>query len=308
MPLFETNTNRFCTRSPSTSDRQEDTPHLPVDLPYPVPRSLTAEYVAKQYGPLACADTAQEVPWRGGRAEAGDVPTSDHDFEMDAFGTVSYKHPTYPVFTTPMFELNGLYTEWGEACSGTVRWGSSPPCSPPSSSSSSSAAPGEVLEEACPKNTACLRLQSRPNNATSLLAAADGMCFSIEAFRKDSTRMPCFTTEHCPDGLVCLADGGCAPLYVHVWNAEETGIRTLEFGVLADDCGFSNSEHPYTQSLRGASAWEQVPDLLHAHGMCSHRSWFAYRNAIQDQVPPCHIDYLPSLRGFGLLVVRHMMV
>ena len=51
--------------------------------------------------------------------------------------------------------------------------------------------------------------------------------------------------------------------------------------VMADDCAFENKAHPYTQSMRGASPWEQVPDLLHMHGMCSHRNWFAYRNALQ---------------------------
>ncbi len=113
------------------------------------------------------------------------------------------------------------------------------------------------------------------------------MCFSIEAFRKDSSRPPCFTTEHCADGLVCLADGGCSPLYLHMWNKAGSGISSLEFGVLANDCGFTNKNHPHTQSLRGASAWEQVPDLLFAHGMCSHRSWFSFRNALQDQVLFC---------------------
>jgi len=103
----------------------------------------------------------------------------------------------------------------------------------------------------------------------------------MEAFRKDNSRAPCFTTEQCADGLVCLADGGCSPLYLHLWNGAENGISSLEFGLLADDCGFQKQFHPYTQSMRGASAWEQVPDLLHMHGLCSHRNWFAYRNALQ---------------------------
>jgi len=104
-----------------------------------------------------------------------------------------------------------------------------------------------------------------------------GICFSMEAFRKDSSRSPCFSTEHCADGLVCLADGGCSPLNLHVWNDEANGISSLEFGVIADDCGFQGP----AQSTRGASAWEQVPDLLHMHGLCSHRNWFSYRNALQ---------------------------
>jgi hypothetical protein len=50
--------------------------------------------------------------------------------------------------------------------------------------------------------------------------------------------------------------------------------------------------HPYTQSMRGASPWEHVPDLLHMHGMCSHRDWFAYRHALRAKTCPLAGDTL----------------
>lgn len=238
MPLFETNTNRYCTRAPRN---RTDTPHLPVDLPWPVPRVLTQAYMDANYGPERCAARAGEVPWKRTSgdadniaAEAGELPTALHDFRMDAFGRASYLFDTYPTDTTPMFGLKDLYAEWGSGC--TPRWGASPPCHVSRN--------GE-----CPKNTACLAMRE---------GGDEGLCFSIEAFRKDGARMPCFTTRHCPDGFVCLADGGCAPLRVHVQNPAAADIGTLEFGVLADDCGFERQEHPYTQSTRGASPWEQV--------------------------------------------------
>lgn len=60
----------------------------------------------------------------------------------------------------------------------------------------------------------------------------------------------------------------------------------MEFSILADTCGFQEEMHPYTQSLRGASPWEFVPDLLHMHGFCSHRNWFSYRHALWSQLCP----------------------
>jgi hypothetical protein len=260
MPLFNANTNRLCTRSPL----KEDSPHLPVDLPFAPPTQMgpyDPAWLAKHYGPQLCAASPDELSWlKTEGTTAGALPLQL--LSLDAAGVAWYADSVFPSPAAMMRPLRGLYTEWGPACSSTVRWSTSPPCR------------DDRPQTTCPKNTACLRLR---------LSSPEGLCFSIEAFRQDSTRAPCFTTEHCPDGLVCLADGGCAPLYLHVWNPSENGIASLEFGVLADRCGFSAH-----QSLRGASAWEQVPDLLHAHGMCSHRSWFAYRNALQDGV--CALD------------------
>ena len=55
---------------------------------------------------------------------------------------------------------------------------------------------------------------------------------------------------------------------------------------MADDCGFENPLHPYTQTTRGASPWERVPDLLHMHGFCSHHNWFSYRQALWTELCP----------------------
>ena len=80
---------------------------------------------------------------------------------------------------------------------------------------------------------------------------------------------------------MCLPDGGCAPLHFHVWNPS-LFTDSLEFSVLAESCALPPhlDVHPFRQSLRGASPWERVPDLLSAHGMCSHHEWTSYRNAL----------------------------
>ena len=85
--------------------------------------------------------------------------------------------------------------------------------------------------------------------------------------------------------MVCLADGGCSPLHFHMWNPV-TNKMDIEFSILADSCGFQEEMHPYTQTLRGSSPWEFVPDLLYMHGFCSHRNWFSYRNALWSHLCP----------------------
>ena len=269
MPLWDANTNRVCTRTPL----KQDAPHLPIEVAFQGLPSMMGPYsdalLSKAYGPQKCAPTSDDVPWQKTSPiqTAGTIPGIETYLVLDPSGTAHYVYSSFPN-DVPMLSLKNLYTEWGPTCQ-DVAWGVSPPCM------------DNLTSSQCPKNSACLRLQP---------SSPEGICFSLEAFNKDRTRPPCFTTEHCADGLVCLADGGCSPLYLHMRNDDANGISALEFGVLANECGFDKDYHPYTQSMRGASPWEQVPDLLDMHGMCSHRAWFAYRNALQNDVCPLALD------------------
>ena len=72
--------------------------------------------------------------------------------------------------------------------------------------------------------------------------------------------------------------------------------------MLADDCGFTEAQHPHTQTTQGASPWERVPDLLHAHGFCSHGDWFAYRHALRTLVADASLCPMRTTAGgSGLL-------
>lgn len=247
MPMFNANTNRVCTRAPL----DVDTPHLPVDQPK-VARGWAAEE--------SCAESHRDTPWSASLLDdpqslsVGGIPEWQRHAAMDGASATLYPFAAFP---PPGARLTPLLH--GAADCAPV-WGAAPPC------------------DACPAGTACLTPDSAPVDG----AAEDGVCFSIAAFSE--RRQPCFRTHHCPDGMVCLADGGCSPLHLHVWNRAASG--GLEFTVLADECGFQEGGHPYTQSTRGASPWEQVPDVLHMHGLCSHRDWFAYRHALRTQTCP----------------------
>ena len=226
-----------------------DTPHMPVDHP------KTASGFA---GDEICAESHRDTPWHASLVDdpqslsVGGIPEWQRHAAMDAASVTSY---SYNAFPPPDARLTPLHAGgWSSKCAPT--WGAARNCS---------------ISDPCPDGTTCLAL-------------SDGamICFSSAAFASVQ-RQPCFRTEHCPDGMVCLADGGCSPLELHVWN---NGNEPIEFTVVADECGFQEQSHPYTQSMRGASPWEHVPDILHMHGLCSHRDWFAYRHALRTQTCP----------------------
>ena len=202
---------------------------------------------------------------------------------MDSQGQTSYVYNVYP---PPFYELSPLHTlnhRWGPFCSATVRWGASKQC---------------TSDRQChPGVSTCLPLNNNSDSSQKICFSTATFKRSIQSNRKKvekqlqprRVRQPCFNTFHCQDGMVCLADGGCAPLYLHMWN-DPSNAWPIEFTVLADSCGFKEKLHPYTQSSRGASPWEHVPDLLHAHGMCSHRNWFSYRHSIRTRLCPSNFN------------------
>lgn len=257
MPIFDTNTNRICTRE--SKGAKSDTPYMPIEKPIKVNES--------NMGPELCASSYADVPWVADpndplSSSAGAIMGLPKYVKLDAYGMATYDPTADNAFPPPSLNpspLQDAYADgWGASCA--PEWGSSITCV------------DNATTVVCPYHTVCLRL--RPD-------AADGVCISTAAYRVDRSRTPCFRTFHCADGLVCLADGGCSPLTLHAWNDAQANIDMMEIALLADDCGFQSTVHPFTQSTRGASAWEQVPDLLSTHGMCSHREWFAYRNAMQ---------------------------
>lgn len=252
MPLFDANTNRMCTRL----SRNVDTPTMPAEQtkssghdeswPY------TEAYMDRHFLPERCALSHDEVPWAGAADawSAGDLPGWRAHAELDVSGGTTYPYtafppPDYAFASLPRFEA------WSDAC--VVPWRATRTC--------------EGVDCPAPA-TVCI----------------EGLCVSAATFNREPGRAPCFATRHCGDGLVCLADGACAPLTMHAWN-RATHDWDMEVALLADACGLVD-EAEDAQTTRGASPWETVPDLLHMHGLCGHREWFAYRSALWQEVCP----------------------
>ena len=270
MPMWDTNTNRVCTRMTRAVDASPSEPPPPSSSSSQQPQ--TPADMDAAYFPEFCSPTHDDVPYAASTAHgaaAGDVAGWRALATLSATGATMYPYNEYPPAAAGQSSASAhpeLFAElfpaqaWTDACA--VPW------APPQACSLSAAS--------CPTGSVCLALTKEA-----------GVCVSAAIARNvDPTRTPCFMSTHCPaDTDVCLADGACAPLQMHVWNrAEHTW--DMEVTMLADDCGFADAVHPYTQSTRGASPWEIVPDLLHMHGFCGHHHWYAYRNALAQPICP----------------------
>lgn len=285
MPMFHANTNRICSRIAKNAN--QDTPTYPTetlknagDMSQEWP--FTLDYIDQYFEKEQCAETERDIPYNVpkdeaqnedfGSKSAGGIPGWNQFTFMDQQGRTFYKTDSYS-FPPEEFRWNQLYNDenaWGPC---QIHWQSAPKCD-------------SSRSDQCYQDSICLPLSvPHLHNETD----QQGICFSTRAYQESidqqHQRKPCFATFHCQKGDVCLADGGCSPLYFHMWNPLEAK-ESMEFTILADSCEFKSTNHPYTQTTRGASPWEQVPDILHSHGFCSHRNWFSYRHSIRDAVCP----------------------
>jgi hypothetical protein len=90
----------------------------------------------------------------------------------------------------------------------------------------------------------------------------------------------CVNHRDCGADKMCAGDGECV---MPVMAVENQRSEEVEMHVYATSCAAHEARDTY-----GHSPWEQVPDLLRAHGMCSHRKWFEYRKITESVcgVPP----------------------
>jgi len=291
MPMFEANTNRICTRL--SKHAREDVPTFPVyqmkngggnndftQWPY------SDEFIERHFEPEYCTESTVEIPWTPNKDDAlsqsaGNIPGWIYTASMNREGQTWYNTESARVYPpTEGFSLHEINEEkifgfendnekrsW-EMCKGVIDWKPTHFCDTQDASLP------------CPDfRSSCLNIESNSSR---------GICFPNNAYADSiisgsAPRYPCFATFHCPENQVCLADGGCSPLYLHFWNNEKT---EMEITVLADECGFRQKNHPYTQSTRGASAWGDVPDILDVHGFCSKHNWFSFRHSMNIELCP----------------------
>ena len=104
----------------------------------------------------------------------------------------------------------------------------------------------------------------------------------------------CSRHADCGEHAMCDGEGRCVDPVVAFNN-------TLWHDLLAHARAESCLQGERRETF-GRSPWEQVPDLLRAHGLCSHRSWFEYRQLLDaagcpagsapggENVCPLHVD------------------
>jgi hypothetical protein len=81
----------------------------------------------------------------------------------------------------------------------------------------------------------------------------------------------CVQHDDCPGERMCSGTGRCVRPKVTVLNEREEGASVRAH---AGECAGE------AFSMRGASAWAYVPDMLPAHGMCSYRHWREYLHTL----------------------------
>jgi len=295
MPMFETNTNRLCTRL--SKHANEDIPTFPV---YQIKNGggnsdftqwpFSDEFIEQHFEPEQCTEESTDIPWIQHPHDhlsktAGSIPGWIYTASMESDGTTWFNQQSsieYP--PTAGFEAHEInepkifgndqdVKSWGP-CAEVVKWKATSECDV------------EDASKTCPDfRSSCLRVSE---------GGTLGICYpnivyasSILSNNGESPRYPCFASFHCPKNQVCLADGGCAPLYLHVWNND---VDPVEVTVLADTCDFEQSNHPYTQSTRGASPWENIPDIFDMHGFCSKHNWFSFRHSLNIDLDFCSMQ------------------
>ena len=144
MPLFDTNTNRVCTRMARAA--VNDTPTMPVTHPKrgggPEERLaslFSAAYLDKYFLPEQCAPSHDDVPWQPTdpqSASAGGLPGWQRLVSVDAQGNTLYRYDSYPVpdAVAPLYPAQ----EWSADCA-TVRWAATTTCDPTMAASVSGA-------------------------------------------------------------------------------------------------------------------------------------------------------------------------
>ena len=102
----------------------------------------------------------------------------------------------------------------------------------------------------------------------------------------DSNPCWCYMHDDCTaidPNKMCSGTGRCVMPVIEVRN--EMAAEPAEFRVYTSSCASSSSTGVGSSDLSnvdmyGASPWGRVDDVLHAHGLCSHRNWWEYSRLI----------------------------
>lgn len=85
----------------------------------------------------------------------------------------------------------------------------------------------------------------------------------------------CYVHDDCAGDKMCSGTGWCVTPVIEIRN--EMPYDEAEFRVHTADCSAPNS---VSMDMYGASPWGRVPDILRAHGLCSHRNWWEYNETM----------------------------
>lgn len=239
MPRALTNTVRACVRDAKGAEYDA---HVPARPRYGDGRSPAPEFEPER----RCASTPYELPWHVkdpqdasvNMLSVGGVPMWDGIYTQGA------EYPDQAqVIKQGVMAGSGSRDGWGEHCS-----------------------EGALLS--CDDQHPCI---PTGGGDTAL------ECFRGTCIRDRSATQTCYAHADCEaNGMLCTGDGRCVRPVLQVENEHGADV---EFQLFSERCdpgkGLGNNP-PEPYDTYGASPWEDVPDALRMHGMCSYRGWHDY--------------------------------
>ncbi|KAJ1465884.1 hypothetical protein T484DRAFT_1757100 [Baffinella frigidus] len=248
MPIQEMNTMRFCTRMDVQS--RSDTA-VPV---YPKYTTSTTEEQGQDQFLEACSDSYDGVPW-------------------DKNASATYRRSAGVVLSRPAQETYWLWPHPDPIDQSLVR-----------ALGTLTAAP-DIIDskwghDGCGMYPLFTCLTNQDCADLSMDLSVDMLCMKSRGDEgvcmvqsQENGRVECVKHIDCENGKMCAGDGLCVRSVASFDNSRDVDVEAHMYG---PGCAEDEKADMY-----GHSPWEQVPDILRAHGLCSHRKWYEYRQMLK---------------------------
>ena len=260
MPQFVANTMRLCTKDAANAQSAGGGPPM-YDATVPVKplyrtggggRTTTPIFSESEY----CSDSPYDVPWSFDDASNVENPSA-----MFSVGSVPMWDGA-AISTGSKYPGDGYVSQLYNTNPGTSfrTWGGQ----------DGACTDGELLacttDADCVGNSPGVKVQCHPDY---------GVCVM------DMKQFPsCYAHRDCRNtSQMCSGDGKCVDMTLQVENELDASV---EFELYAKDCSAAKSREYDTY---GASAWENIPDVMRMYGMCSYHDWFEYMEFVDPSDP-----------------------
>lgn len=248
MPQFVTNTMRVCTKDAANAMYDATVPVKPVykNASAPGGRSTSPVFESDEH----CSESPYNVPWSFDDAAKVENPAA-----MFSVGNVPMWDGT-SLSTLAKYPSNGYASQLSNTNPGAAfrSWGEDVQC-------------GDDDLLTCETDADCVGLLP----GTAKVQCKHGICVM------DMKQFPsCYSHADCASkDQMCSGDGRCVDMIMQVENHLD---ESVEFELYAKNCSSTASSDVRARSydMYGASAWENIPDVLEMYGMCSYKDWFEY--------------------------------
>jgi len=91
-----------------------------------------------------------------------------------------------------------------------------------------------------------------------------------EAWHELTGFVECTAHEDCAEDFLCSGEGKCVLPVFEIANEYGDDVEIAPYSQQCD------GESTDAENMLGKSPWGRIQNLLHAHGLCSYRSWYEY--------------------------------